>query len=125
MTSINYRNLNHKISFRTALSGIKYAFSTQPNFLVMFICAIIALFLSIYLQLTVLESLLVIWTIFLVFMAEMMNTAVEAVTDLVTEKWSRNAKIAKDVSSGMVLFSVIGAIIIGIFLFLPKLLNYL
>lgn len=50
----------------------------------------------------------------------MINTSIESITDLVTKEWHTDAKIAKDVSSGMVLMAVIGAAIVGLIIFIPK-----
>ena len=55
----------------------------------------------------------------MVFVAEMVNTSIEAMVDLITTEWREDAKIAKDVSSGMVLMAVIGSIIVGALIFLP------
>lgn len=84
--------------------------------------ALITLLFSFYLHISQIELLIIIWTIFLVFVAEMINTSIESVTDLVTKEWHTDAKIAKDVSSGMVLLTVMGAAIIGFFIFIPKII---
>ena len=121
MTNNQFKNHTHHISFKLALSGLWYAFRTQPNFLIIFLFAVSALILSFTLGISSPEKLIVIWTIFVVFIAEMINTSIESIVDLIAEEWQQNAKIAKDVSSGMVLLTVIGAAIIGIIIFLPKL----
>ena len=60
-------------------------------------------------------------TISFVFMAEMINTAVEAVVDLVTEKYHELAKIAKDVAAGAVLIAAINALVVAYLIFYRKL----
>lgn len=107
----------HHISFKNAFAGVIYVFKTQPNFLVHAIAAFIALFLAAYLRVTTAEFILIVFTIVLVLMAEMVNTAVESVTDLISPEWHEKAKIAKDVSAGMVLVSAVGSIIVGILIF--------
>ena len=66
------------------------------------------------------------WTIILaivaVIAAEMINTVAEAIVDLVTETYHLLAKIAKDVAAGAVLWSAIGAVVVGIVIFGPHLL---
>ena len=84
------------------------------------IFAFLALLSSFLLKIAYFEYLIVVWTIFIVCVAEMINTSIESVTDLITKEWSTQAKIAKDVSSGMVLLTVIGAFIVGLMVFLPK-----
>ncbi len=59
-----------------------------------------------------------------VIFAEMLNTAVETVVDLVTEEFNEKAKIAKDVAAGAVLISAINAICMGLIIFLDKLIIY-
>ena len=59
----------------------------------------------------------------LVLSLELMNTAIENVVDLVTEEKKAKAKVAKDAAAGAVLVAAIFAVIIGISIFLPRLLN--
>ncbi|MBI4066818.1 diacylglycerol kinase family protein, partial [Candidatus Gottesmanbacteria bacterium] len=54
---------------------------------------------------------------------EMINTSIEAMTDLITSEWRQQAKIAKDVSAGMMLLTAIGAILVALFIFLPKIVK--
>lgn len=117
-------NENHRISFKNALAGLRFTFSTQRNFRLMIILAILVLGTSFFFRLSLVEITILIWTIFIVFTAEMVNTALESVTNLVTQEWRREAKIAKDISSGMVLLSVIGSIIIGMLIFGPKIWHF-
>ena len=53
---------------------------------------------------------------------EMINTALESITDLVTQEWRQEAKIAKDVAAGMMLTVAIGAVIVAALILLPKIL---
>ena len=59
----------------------------------------------------------------LVLSLELMNTALENVVDLVTEEKKQKAKIAKDAAAGAVLVAAIFSVIIGISIFLPRLLS--
>ena len=54
---------------------------------------------------------------------EMINTSLESITDLVTLEWRVKAKIAKDVAAGMMLIYAVGAVLIAIIIFLPKIIN--
>lgn len=112
----------HTISFRLAFSGVAYALRTQPNFLVHAGFAFASIILGILLQISRIEWLVLTFTIILVFACEMINTAIESMTDLITSEHRQSAKIAKDVSAGMVLIAAIGAVIIGSVIFLPKIL---
>jgi diacylglycerol kinase len=68
------------------------------------------------------EWLILVITICLVLYAELMNTALENTVDLITEEFNEKAKLAKDISSGAVLICAIMSVIVGIIIFLPKLL---
>ena len=116
-------NENHKVAFENAFAGLRFALRTQRNFRLMVIIGILVLLASFILQLSRIEIAIIIAAIFIVMLTEMINTAVEAITNLVTREWRKDAKIAKDVASGMVLIAVMGSIIVGILIFGPKLLS--
>lgn len=111
----------HHISFQNAFSGIRWAFRTQPNFRVHVTLSLAAIFLGIYLRITSIEMTIIVFTIVLGLTAEMINTALESMTDLITTEWRQQAKIAKDVSAGMMLIAAAGAVIIAILVFGPRL----
>ena len=64
-------------------------------------------------------------TIFLVLITETLNTAIEKTVDMITKEYSEEAKVVKDISAGAVLFSAIASVIVGIIIFLPKILIYI
>src|SRR3989344_2568227 len=113
--------MNHQIGFKYAWEGIKYSFTTQPNFRVHVLAAIAALFMGIWLKISATEWMVLVFSITLVFIAEMINTSIESMTDLIEEKHHQQAKTAKDVSAGMVLIASISSVIVGLVLFIPKL----
>lgn len=115
----------HINSFRLAFSGIWYALRTQPNFIIHSLAALLAIFLGSYFQISQVEWVVIILMIVLVFIAEMINTSIESMTNLITQEHRQNAKIAKDVSAGMVLTAAIGSIIVGIVIFIPKIITLL
>ena len=53
------------------------------------------------------------------FIAEMINTSIESMTDLITSEWRQKAKRAKDVSAGMMLITAFGAVIVAYMIFFP------
>ncbi len=120
MSSFQHRR--HRDSLLTAINGLFVAFKTQPNFLLMFFAGITVVLLGIYFNIDKFEWLILCLTIGFVFICEMINTSLEATVDLVTEEWRKNAKISKDIAGGMVLFSVGLSIIIGLIIFLPKII---
>ena len=109
----------HHISLKNAWSGLWWALTTQPNFRVHALLSLLALFLSWYFAISSLEFSVVIFTICLGFTAEMINTAFESMTDLITTEWKQEAKIAKDVAAGMMLTVAITALIIAWIIFWP------
>lgn len=114
----------HHTSFKNAFAGIIWIVKNQHNFQVHLLLAILAILLGILLSVSRFEMLLILTTIFFGIVAEMINTALEAITDLVTIEWRMEAKIAKDVSAGMMLVVALGALTIGLFIFIPKLLSF-
>lgn len=111
-------------SFDYAFQGIKHTLRDEQNIFVMLIMAVIALTLGIVLKISYLERLVIVLLIGTVLSLEVMNTAIEAVVDLHDgDKKSKYGKIAKDCASGAVLVASFFALIIGIMVFLPKIIE--
>jgi diacylglycerol kinase len=110
-------------SFRYALAGISYAIKYNQNIKVHFVIAFLVLIFGFILGLTRYEMFGVGVLIVLVISAEMINSAIEEVVDLLVKEHSQEAKIAKDVSAGMVLIIVLFSAVVGIFIFLPHIIN--
>lgn len=108
-------------SFRYAIEGLRYAVGTQRNMRIHFVTALVVLFFSLCLPLSKLEVLLLFVSITLVLFAELINTSIEAIVDLVTEEYHPLAKIAKDVAAGAVFFTAALAFIVGTSIFFPYL----
>lgn len=113
--------MQHHISFKNAFSGLWWAITTQPNFRVHIALSLIALFLCTYLGVSPVEGAIITFTIVLGLSAEMINTALESMTDLITTEWRKEAKIAKDVAAGMMLTVAIGAVLVAVLILGPKL----
>jgi diacylglycerol kinase len=112
-------------SFRYAFSGLKYVLTTQRNAWIHAAITIGVILLGIVLHLPVVQWIILLLTIALVWTAEIFNTALEALVDLVSPQPHPLAKIAKDVSAGAVLISAIASVAIGLLIFLPPLLGLL
>ncbi|MDD5980215.1 MAG: diacylglycerol kinase family protein [bacterium] len=110
-------------SFKYALEGIKYAFYNEVNIFVMIIIAIVSVILGAILKLSYVECLVVVLLIGVILSLELINTAIEAVVDLATEKMHAKAKVAKDCASGAVAVMSIFAIILGLMIYLPKIIE--
>ena len=111
----------HLISFKHAWDGIVYSFASQPNFQVHLFFTALVTFAGWHYSISSTDWLILIFTIVLVFTAEMINTSIECMTDLLTPDYHIAAKRAKDVAAGMVLLSAIFAVVIGVVVFLPYL----
>lgn len=114
---------SHHISFKNALAGLQWAFSTQPNFRVHFTLTIAVLIAGIVFKITNIEMIILILTIVIGLACEMINTSIEAMTDLITSQWHKQAKIAKDVAAGMMLLAAFGATLVAIIIFLPRIFD--
>lgn len=115
----------HRVSFKHAFDGVLHNLRTQPNFRFHVFACLSTCLLGYSLSLASHEWLILLFTFNMVFVAEMVNTAIEAMVDLITTERKQDAKIAKDVSAGMVLISAVFAVLIGIYIFAPKVLQLL
>ena len=114
-----------KGSVKNCLDGIGYVTKSEKNFKREIALGIIALILSYILKIDKIEFIIVLTMICLVLTAEIINTAIERTVDLVTKEYHELARIAKDVSAGSVLVTSIFALIIGIIIFIPKIITLL
>lgn len=115
--------LKHTISFQNAGRGIWTAVTTQLNLRIHFLLGSVALGLAVFLEVSYVELLIIILTIGMVMIAEMINTATEYVCNAITLERNEHIKHAKDIAAGAVLLSAIFATIIGLMIFVPKLLS--
>ena len=108
--------------FGYALNGIWHAAATQLNFRVHLVVAIIAVYAGYALHISKDEWLWIILCIAMVLVAELFNTALEFLTDLVSPDYNKKAGLVKDMGAGAVLITAICALVIGLIIFVPKLL---
>lgn len=113
----------HTISFKNAFIGIYTAARTQSNIRFHLIAATLVFFLSIYLSVSLLEGLILVLTAGFVFVAEMLNTSLEFLSDAVTLEHNELIGHTKDVAAGAVLISAILALVVGALIFIPKLIT--
>lgn len=108
-------------SFNYAFEGIIHTLKTQRNMRLHFLAATVILLSSLVFKLSKLEILLLFLTIAFVIVAEMINTAVEVVVDLITKEHHPLAAIAKNVAAGAVLIAAVMAVVVGYLIFIPVL----
>lgn len=111
------KNKTLEESMNCAIKGIIHSLRTQRNMRIHCLAAVLIIILSVFLKLNRFEFMAVTFSIFLVCITEMMNTAIESVVDLVTDEFHQLAKIAKDVAAGAVFLSSVNAVIIGYLVF--------
>jgi len=111
-------------SFGYSFSGIAYAFKAEWNFKFHLIALLLVILAGWFLELSLNEWLWVTAAAGMVLTAELFNTAIEVLVDLVSPEIHPKAKIIKDVASSAVLLSAITAFIIGLMIFIPKIMMY-
>lgn len=109
-------------AFSCATCGIVSAFKTQRNMKIHLAVALAALVLGVALGIEAPSWAAIVICIAVVFAFECMNTAVEAVVDLVSPEYTELARRAKDCAAGAVLVCAAGSVIVAVFVFVPALL---
>ncbi|BDI32173.1 diacylglycerol kinase [Capsulimonas corticalis] len=112
------RPKNHLDSFRYAVEGIVHTFRTQKHMRFHFFTVVLVLLISALLRMNRVEMAILFLVVSSVLIAEMLNTAIESVVDMVTQAYHPLAKLAKDIAAGAVLIAAINAVVVGIILFL-------
>lgn len=98
---------------RVATSGLVYTFKTQRHMRFHLYVVLVVMLLGVFFNLGLREMLVLLFTISLVLVAEMFNSAIEATVDLVQPNYHPLAKFAKDISAGAVLITTIIALVVG------------
>ena len=107
-------------SFRYAIEGFISSFKTERNMKIHILAMIVVVLLGFYLKLNLVEWCFITLAIALVIGAELFNTAIETIVDMVSPEKNPKAKLAKDISAAAVLALAIGAVLIGAIIFIPK-----
>ncbi len=109
-------------SFRFAAKGIKTLFCEEKNAVIQLLIFAVVIIAGFVLNITRQEWLIIITVSILVFAFECFNTAIEDLSDIVTKE--RNIKVGKikDLAAGGVLISAVGAAVIGMIIFIPRIL---
>jgi diacylglycerol kinase len=117
-------SVNERIwSFKNAFNGVTDFFQTEHNALIHLVVAIIAVGFGIWLSISGLEWIIIVFLIGVVFMAELFNTAIERLGDSITKDYSDMIKKAKDLSAAAVFIAAMTAVLIGLIIFIPRLIQ--
>lgn len=109
-------------SFKYAFKGIYILVTTQTNARIHLLISLLIIVLGFMFHLNGLEWLFIILAMALVWVAEALNTAIEFVIDLITEDHHHLAEKAKDVGAAAVLIAAVFATIVGLIIFIPKII---
>lgn len=115
------KNKTFFTALRHALDGVIRAFKTERNLRIDYVIGLLVLICSLFFDFTKTEFACLCLTIGFVIFAEMINSTVEYIVDLITDKYDDRAKAAKDIAAGGVLISSVVAVIVAFFLFADKL----
>lgn len=110
-------------SFRNAFNGMRLFFKLGAHARIHAVAAIIVVCSGIYLKITISEWCFLIVAIAMVLAAEAFNTAIEELSDMVEPNFDKRIGRIKDISAAAVLFLAFGSLIIGGFVFLPRILS--
>ena len=117
----SHRAASRLHSFRHAFAGWWYMLRTQRNAWIHAVLSTAAFALGLWLGLDRLEWAMIILAMALVWMAEFVNTALEAVVDLASPDLHPLAKVGKDVAAAAVLVAALAAVVVGLLIMGPPL----
>lgn len=112
-------------SFSHALDGVLHAIHTERNMKIHLSVAFVVIFAGIFFKITPVEFLLIIFSIGLVLVSEMINTAIEVVLDMLYKEFNPDAKIAKDVAAGAPFIAAFISLVIGVCIFGWRILEWI
>jgi diacylglycerol kinase (ATP) len=108
-------------SFKHAFAGIWYVLRTQKNAWIHFAIMITVVLLAAWLRVSRFDWAILVLAIGIVWLAEFLNTSIEAIVDLVSPQRHPLAKVSKDVGAAAVLITAATAVIVGLLLLGPPL----
>ena len=112
-------------SFKYAFKGIISCLKDEQNMLIHFTMATLVIVCGFIFEISKFEWIICLLLIGIVMMMELLNTAIENVCDAVTDKENHYIKIAKDTAAGAVLVIAIVSAIIGLMIFIPRIMEVL
>lgn len=112
------------IGLSFAWNGLKHVFKKEKNFKIHLVIALSVIIVSFFFKLTPVEWATVLLVIGLVLVMEIMNSTIERIIDYVKPEIHPKAKVIKDMSAASVLISALIAIMIGLIIFIPKIIAF-
>jgi diacylglycerol kinase len=108
-------------SFCAALAGVWYVLRHERNAWIEMAAGLVVFLAAWWFQVAAIEWAILALVIFLVLALEAINTAIEAIVDLVSPEFHPLAKRAKDAAAGALVFSVLGSLCVAVAIFGPRL----
>mgnify|MGYP004646858203 FL=1 len=109
-------------SFGYAFKGIDDVIEHEPNMKIHVVVAILVVIMAFILKVSIIEWIILVLLIGAVLAAETINTTIENLVDMYTKEYDEKAKIVKDTAAGTVLILAITSAIIGLIIFIPKII---
>ncbi len=109
-------------SFGYAFEGLRLSVMVDQNVRFHLAVGVLVFISALLLKVSTAEILFVVFAIFFVIICEMLNTAIEEMTNLIKKEHSEEARVAKDIAAAAVLLSALFALIVGIVVLVPRLL---
>lgn len=109
--------------FKAAFEGFRETLVFERVFRVMLIITLIVIGAMLYFPTSRLEKVVLLASVFAVLVLELINSVVERIMNFLSPEYSEQARIVKDLMAAIVLLASIGAVVIGIMIFLPHIMN--
>ena len=107
-----------------SLQGLRYCFKNESSFVIVAIMLCIIILLGVYFDITFLEWIMTFGTIALIMIMELINTAIEATVDMVTQEYNEYAKVGKDCGNAVSGLMSVLATIINLIIFIPYIMKF-
>lgn len=122
--AVDLKNRNIIESFNNAANGIVYAIVKEMNMKIHITIAILVVIASMFFNLDRIELIILLLTVALVFVCELINTAIEVAVDMVIDIYHPKVKIVKDIAAGAVLVSAVVSVLVAYMLFFDRMRPY-
>jgi diacylglycerol kinase len=106
-------------SFIHAFRGIYKVIRSEKNFRIHLLAILLVNFAGFYFSISKTEWIVIVLAIIVVVVSEMINSAIEYLSDYASPQYNETIKNVKDISAGSVLLAAIGSLVIGIIIFYP------
>ena len=123
MKSGKYMVKSRLDSFKYAFRGISTLFREEPNAVIHLVASILVLFAGFVLKVSPAEWCILVIVAGVVFVAEIFNTSLETIGDIIDSEWNEKIMKAKDLAAAGVLVAAMVSVISGLIIFVPKIIS--